>query len=70
MRGLERKRAVVTGGAQGIGRACVEAFTGYNCSVVFCDLEADTGSDTEEELREQGANVFFIQGDMSYVSTE
>ena len=44
MRGLKNKRAIVTGGAQGIGRACVEAFIGHGCTVVFSDLEADIGA--------------------------
>lgn len=65
MRGLQGKRAIVTGGAQGIGRACVEALISYDCSVVFSDLEADTGSNTEKELQAQSAKVYFIQGDMS-----
>ena len=62
---LQGRKAIVTGGAQGIGRACVEALISYDCSVVFSDMEADTGSHTEKELREQGANVYFIHGDMS-----
>ncbi len=64
MRGLQGKNAIVTGGAQGIGRACVEAFISYGCSVVFSDLEDDTGTATEAELREQGEDVYFIHGDM------
>lgn len=65
MRGLEGKRAIVTGGAQGIGRACVEELLKHNCSVVISDIEEDTGLAAEKELREQGYNVHFIQGDMS-----
>ena len=65
MRGLEGKRALVTGGAQGIGRACVEAFLSYGCKVVISDLEEDTGLATVKELTEKGGEVYFIQGDMT-----
>lgn len=64
MRGLQGKRALVTGGAQGIGRACVEAFISYGCSVVISDIEEETGKATEKELKAQGADVHFIHGDM------
>ena len=65
MRGLEGKRAIVTGGAQGIGRACVEAFVKHGCKVVISDLEKDAGEATTAELSENGSDVYFIQGDMT-----
>lgn len=64
MRGLKGKRAIVTGGAQGIGRACVEEFVRHGCSVVICDLEEDTGLATQKELNDKGADIHFVQGDM------
>ncbi|WP_044206616.1 SDR family NAD(P)-dependent oxidoreductase [Flammeovirga sp. OC4] len=64
MKGLQGKRALVTGGAQGIGRACVEAFLSYGCSVVISDIEEETGLAAVEELRANGGEVYFIQGDM------
>ena len=64
MRGLQGKRAIVTGGAQGIGRSCVESFLSYGCSVVISDIEEETGKATEKELREKGGDVHFIHGDM------
>ena len=64
MRGLQGKRAIITGGAQGIGRACMEAFIEYDCTVVFSDLEEETGTATQAELRSQGADVHFIHGDL------
>ena len=63
MRGLKNKKAIVTGGANGIGRSCMEAFIHYGCSVVFSDIE-DAGVQTENELRNQGADVYFLKGDM------
>lgn len=64
MRGLSNKKAIVTGGAQGIGRACMEAFIDHGCSVVFSDLERDTGTVAESELRDLGGDVHFLLGDM------
>lgn len=64
MRGLQGKKAIVTGGAQGIGRACVEAFLSYDCSVVISDIDEETGMATQNELKEKGGDVHFIHGDM------
>ncbi len=64
MRGLKGKRALVTGGAQGIGRACVEEFIRHGCSVVISDIEEETGKATEQALRDKGADIHFIHGDM------
>ena len=64
MRGLQNKRVIVTGGAHGIGRATVEAFLGYGCSVVISDIEEKAGRAAEETLRERGA-VHFIHGDLA-----
>ncbi|KXX69595.1 MULTISPECIES: SDR family NAD(P)-dependent oxidoreductase [Flammeovirga] len=64
MRGLQGKRALVTGGAQGIGRACVEAFLSYGCSVVISDIDNETGLATVEELKAKGGDIYFIHGDM------
>ena len=64
MRGLQGKKAIVTGGAQGIGRACVEAFLSYGCSVVISDIDEDAGLATAAELGQKGGEVHFIQGDM------
>ncbi len=64
MRGLQGKRAIVTGGAQGIGRACVEGFLRHGCSVVISDIESDTGIATAEALRAGGGDVYFIHGDL------
>lgn len=43
--------AVVTGGAQGIGRACCETLAGLNADVAIADIAIDTARDVAETLR-------------------
>lgn len=43
-------RAVVTGGAHGIGRACVKALREVDCMVAFCDTDSKSGSITAQKL--------------------
>jgi meso-butanediol dehydrogenase/(S,S)-butanediol dehydrogenase/diacetyl reductase len=57
--------AVVTGGACGIGRACVERFTRGGSAVLFTDRSEVDGLETARELREPGARVSFVAGDVS-----
>jgi 2-hydroxycyclohexanecarboxyl-CoA dehydrogenase len=57
--------AVVTGGACGIGRACVERFTRGGSAVVFTDRSEADGLETARVLREQGSQVNFLAGDVS-----
>lgn len=44
------KGVVVTGGASGIGRACVERFVRDGARVVIADLDVDTTRDLERQL--------------------
>jgi 2-hydroxycyclohexanecarboxyl-CoA dehydrogenase len=57
--------AVVTGGACGIGRACVERFTRDGSAVLFTDRSETDGLETARVLREQGSRVSFLAGDVS-----
>ena len=57
------KVAIVTGGSFGIGREVVEQLCLEGASVAYCGIE-DEGSSTEEEFKEKGFNVLYLQGDL------
>lgn len=63
---LGGKRAVVTGGSRGIGRAVARELAACGCSVVILARNADTLKKTADELsRETGASVTPIVTDVT-----
>ena len=63
MRRLEAKLAVVTGAANGIGRATALRFAAEGANLAILDLEADGLAATAELARQAGAKVLTITGD-------
>lgn len=59
---LENKVAVVTGGAQGIGQACVEKFVAEGARVALLDIDEPRGRAEAERL---GSAVRFIRCDIT-----
>jgi NAD(P)-dependent dehydrogenase (short-subunit alcohol dehydrogenase family) len=62
---LRNKRALVTGGASGIGQATVELFVREGACVGVCDLNADAGNAFADRMRSQGGCVSAVAGDVS-----
>jgi 3-oxoacyl-[acyl-carrier protein] reductase len=59
MQSLLNKVAVITGGADGIGKAAVTRFAEEGATVVIWDLNEEKGNETAETLRKEGHKVDF-----------
>jgi NAD(P)-dependent dehydrogenase (short-subunit alcohol dehydrogenase family) len=64
MTSLDGRVAFVTGGAHGIGRACVERLQAAGAAVLFCDIEPDAGRAVAEALSNESAPVEFVEADV------
>lgn len=65
---LEGKVAVVTGGAQGIGRAIVDALVDNGAQVAIVDIDKEAGKQTATEIQQSGGTCLFVEGDVSNAS--
>ena len=65
---LENEVAVVTGGADGIGRAIVEMFCEQGASVCIADLNAELGEKLARDLKDRGFKAIFAKTDVGEVS--
>ncbi len=62
---LNGKRALVSGGTKGIGRAVVEEFTQLGASVIFTARDVVTINEMEREFQEKGMEVYGLVADAS-----
>lgn len=65
MKRLENKVAVITGGAQGIGKATTEKFLNEGAAVAVWDIDEIKGSEFCEGLKSSGYNVKFFKVDVA-----
>jgi len=61
---LSGRTVLVTGGADGIGRATVEAFAAQGARVAFIDRDSERGEDLTMRLRGKGRDVAFAPCDL------
>ena len=61
---LEGKVAIVTGGAQGIGKGIVERYVKENAKVAIFDIDKDMLEATEAEMKSMGGDVMTFTVDV------
>ena len=66
---LQGRTIVVTGAARGVGRAIAVACARLGARLVLCDVLADPGRKTSEELAAAGAAVRFVPVDLAEPSS-
>ena len=62
---LEKKVAVVTGGANGIGEAYSKGLAEEGASVVVADIDDTKGNRIAGEIAKSGGKALFVQTDVS-----
>jgi len=62
---LKEKVAIVTGGANGIGRQTVLRFAGEGAKVVIADFNEEQGLKVLDEVRERGGVGIFVKVDVA-----
>ena len=61
MKRLQNKVAVITGGAQGIGKATTQTYLNEGASVAIWDIDENNGTKLRDELKNNGFDVEFFK---------
>ena len=62
---LEKRVAIVTGGANGIGEAYSKGLAEEGASVVVADIDEKRGKEIVGEIEKSGGKALFVQTDVS-----
>jgi NAD(P)-dependent dehydrogenase (short-subunit alcohol dehydrogenase family) len=62
---LEEHVAIVTGGANGIGKAIVHALVENGAHVAIVDIDAQAGTQTTQEVQQTGGTCIFVEADVA-----
>lgn len=62
---MEGKAAIVTGGANGIGRATALVLGEQGCSVTIADRDVETGEQVAAHIRAAGGHSTFVETDVT-----
>jgi cyclopentanol dehydrogenase len=62
---LEKKTAIITGAAGGIGSAIALRFAQEGANIFICDLEQSAGKELEERIAKQGGKAIFFPMDVT-----
>ena len=65
MKGLASKVAIVTGGAQGIGRGCSARLAREGATVVVADIADEAGAEAIRTIESAGGSARYVQCDVS-----
>lgn len=62
---LHGRSALITGAASGIGAEAAMVFAGHGARVLLCDIDEEGGRETEERVKRNGGEAFFVRADVS-----
>jgi len=65
MSGVKDKKAIVTGGASGIGKAISRLFAREGAQVALLDVDTESAEETVQEIEGRGGAVSFFECDVS-----
>ena len=65
MGALESKVALITGAAQGLGRASALVFAREGAQIVVVDIRREGGEETVDLIKDAGGEAIFVAADVS-----